>query len=139
MCPTALTGSSVRFQELPDGAAMQFSISDPKQLEELRLRASHLAHMEVRYQQQGQMHRPMHGPVITVPSDISTELTSNGMRVLFRAHDSAQVAELQTQVRARTDMLQTGDCPMMQMQMDQMRQQEAPPAPKSKPDTGDTY
>ena len=118
MCPMAVPGTQVSASDLSTGEAVTFSTTSPEQVADLRSRVRAMADMHNRHHasgdmsgMQGGMHG--HGGMMPPPSTASVEDTDAGARLMVTPKDPAQLAQLQSAVRAHAEMMQQGGCGMM--------------------------
>lgn len=126
MCPMANPDTQVSAADTANGEALTFTTSSPDQVADLRSRVRAMADMHNQHHASGEMggmhgHGGMMGTgsggmgnmPMPPPSTAAVEDTDNGARLVVTPHDPAQLAELQSAVRAHAGMMQQGRCGMM--------------------------
>ena len=133
MCPMAVPGAQVSAADVSTGETLTFSTTSPDQVADLRSRVHAMADMHNRHHASGEMsgmQGGMHGGMMGTgtgtdsgggmghmpmppPSTASVEDTDTGARLVVTPKDPAQLAQLQSAVRAHADMMQQGHCAMM--------------------------
>ena len=130
MCPMAVSGTKVLAADTPTGETLTFSTTSPDQVADLRTRVHALADMHNRHEAAGATHAhegmmggggdtgsgPAGGPMADMqppPATATAEDTDAGARLVLTPKDPAQLAQLQSAVRAHADMMQQGRCGMM--------------------------
>ena len=125
MCPMAIPGTQVSAADTSTGEALTFSTTSPDQVAELRTRVRAMADMHNQHHASGGMHEGMHQPggmmsgggmanmPMPPPSTATVEDTDAGARLVLTPQDPAQMAQLQSAVRAHAGMMQQGGCGMM--------------------------
>ena len=130
ICPMAVPGTQVSASDTSTGETVTFSTTSPDQVADLRSRVNAMADMHNRHHASGDMggmHGGMHGQGGTTgtgqggevghmpmppPSTTSVEDTDTGARLVVTPKDPAQLAQLQSAVRAHAEMMQQGHCAM---------------------------
>jgi hypothetical protein len=118
-CPMKLEGTSVAVADTTTGVSLSFT-TRPENVAELRRNLEQMATMHGT-----NADRPgvamMQGQ--TMPGAIKYEIIESGARLTLTPNDPGKLAELSKQVRAHVEMMQKGDCSMMQNMMQGMMRQ----------------
>lgn len=128
MCPMAIPGTQVSAADTSIGETLTFSTTSPDQVAELRTRVRAMADMHNQHHASGGMHQGMHESGGTMsgggamadmpmppPSTATVEDSDAGASLILTPKDPAQMAQLQSAVRAHANMMQQGNCGMMKM------------------------
>jgi hypothetical protein len=136
ICPMAVPGTQVSTSDTSTGEVVTFSTTSPDQVADLRSRVRAMADMHNQHHGPGDMsgmQGGMHGQggmmgsgagqggetghmPMPPPSTTSVEDTDTGARLVVTPKDPAQLAQLQSAVRAHAGMMQPGHCEMGGMQ-----------------------
>lgn len=115
-CPMKLEGTSVSVADTATGVAISFT-TKPENVAELRKRLEQMATMHgtngdrpSAAMMQGQM----------MPGTIKSEVIENGTRLTLVPKDPTKLSEFRKQVRAHVEMMQKGQCSMMEDMMQGM-------------------
>jgi hypothetical protein len=121
-CPMHVQGAKMVVADTTTGVAVEFT-SEPGKVAELRRKLEFMATMR---DANGNTKPMMRGQMISATERY--EETADGGRIIFTPTDPSQLEELRKQVRAHTERMEKGECPMMQGMMGGIKKAE--PAPK---------
>ena len=114
-CPMALEGTQVKEQDVPGGAALDFTTTGD--IEELRRRVHHMPAMHEKMKPGHHGMMPGMGEAHAGPamrqSTVHVENLRNGARLILTPHSQAQLETLRSEVRDHAQAMASGKCPMM--------------------------
>jgi len=107
-CPMNLQGTSVTVADAATGVTVSIT-TKPENVTELRKRVEQMAAM---HSGQASSAAMMQGQMM--PGTVKYEAIANGAKLTLTPKDSAKLVEFRTKVRAHVEMMQKGECSMMQ-------------------------
>ncbi len=112
LCPLEVPSATVRADDIEIGAALVFTTGGPYggDVADLRRRVRHMA--DIHNHHRDWLATRMPERALLPPSERQVDDVEGGARIVFKAGEGAQMAELRDRVRAEARRLEAGTCPI---------------------------